>query len=64
MHASSDGEIISNDCNLCHEIIGQGNNKAILSQHNLSKSMEYIHPDPDEAVGEGWVGLKCTQCHK
>jgi hypothetical protein len=58
-HKSTDGKIISKDCNQCHNIIAQGT-PGQMSVSTLDKPLEFQHPvDVDEAWREGF----CTDCH-
>lgn len=59
-HESKDGESISNDCNLCHTILMQGNSTN-LEVTNLHGALEFKHPvDIDEA----WKEMTCAECHR
>lgn len=58
-HETSEGEVISRDCNLCHSINMQGpeNN---LQFANIESGLEFKHPvDIDEA----WKESMCVDCH-
>jgi len=58
-HSTSDGRVISMDCNLCHTIIAQGNPDSISSS-NLFRPLEFVHPnDPKQA----WKDELCAECH-
>ena len=56
---TADGEVISNDCNLCHVIAGQGSpdNFEVAS---INQSLEFKHPVDIE---ESWKESRCTDCH-
>ncbi len=58
-HKAESGEVISHDCNSCHEIIGQGEgpDKAINPPYAVS---EYSHPMD---MGPLEPGANCTDCH-
>jgi hypothetical protein len=57
-HQSSDGRIISNDCDDCHLILAQGPGE---SRETLDASgMEFVHP---EDIGEAWKEMLCSECH-
>lgn len=59
-HISSNGRIISRDCNLCHTIQSQGKPDSL----NVALSNEYldfIHPVD---IGEVWKEYSCTECHR
>ncbi|MBI5645441.1 MAG: NapC/NirT family cytochrome c [Ignavibacteriae bacterium] len=56
-HATESGEILTNDCNICHKIVAQGPQGAMRSDFN---GMPFIHPsDIDGAETK----VKCTECH-
>jgi nitrate/TMAO reductase-like tetraheme cytochrome c subunit len=59
-HKSSDGRVISKDCNLCHHIIAQGT-PGQMSISTMDKPLEFRHPtDVDVAA---WQEGSCTDCH-
>jgi hypothetical protein len=58
-HKSSEGKVISNDCNLCHTIYAQGN-PAALAMSPLDKPLEFTHP---VEIGDAWKTQPCTTCH-
>jgi hypothetical protein len=59
-HQSESGRVISRDCNLCHQILAQGN-PAHLKETGVSDSLEFIHPvDIDQA----WKEMHCSDCHQ
>ena len=59
-HATSDGKIISQDCNLCHSIVAQGTNDSMQVASGIDKSLEFYHQDdPDQ----NWKGALCSDCH-
>ncbi len=58
-HQSDSGQVIRNDCNLCHIIYGQGP----LDRMNfapLNSSLEFKHP---EDIGGAWKEMPCSDCH-
>lgn len=57
-HASEDGQIIRNDCNICHTIIAQGKGTAVSSIS--SGGLEFEHP---EDVGDAYESQRCDECH-
>ena len=58
-HATSQGEVISMDCNLCHSIIAQGTPDT-LQVGSIYDELEFVHPnDPDGMWKEGF----CYECH-
>jgi hypothetical protein len=58
-HASSNGKVISRDCNLCHLIVAQGTRDS-MEYSNTLKSLEFKHPvDIDDA----WKTELCSDCH-
>jgi hypothetical protein len=55
-HKSSDGRVISKDCNLCHQIAGQ-------KQENIPPGTvvrDFIHPVD---IGDELVKTNCSDCH-
>jgi hypothetical protein len=58
-HSTSQGRKISMDCNLCHNIIGQGLADT-LRVGSIYDQLEFIHPnDPRQA----WKDKFCMDCH-
>ncbi len=57
-HANEAGEVIRNDCNVCHTIIAQG--KGTDVQSISSGGMEFEHP---EDVGDAYETQRCDECH-
>jgi hypothetical protein len=56
-HKSSDGRVISNDCNVCHTILAQSfEGKETVSM----KGIDYIHPVD---IGGSWKNSECSACH-
>jgi hypothetical protein len=57
-HASSDGKVISNDCQTCHTILSQkgADGKVQVSTRGLS----FKHPID---IGDSWKTMKCVDCH-
>jgi hypothetical protein len=59
-HSTSEGEVISMDCNLCHTIIAQGAPDTIQTG-SIYSALEFVHPDdPDQNWKEGL----CSECHE
>lgn len=58
-HKSSQGRVISRDCNLCHEIHGQGIPGQMEYSANF-ESLEFHHP---EDIGDAWKTRICSDCH-
>jgi len=57
-HQSSDGKVITRDCNACHLIIEQGDGKTV-NETNLA-GLEFKHPVD---IGEAWKESSCHECH-
>ncbi len=57
-HQSSDGKVITRDCNACHAIIEQGDGKTV-QESNLA-GLEFNHPVD---IGEAWKESSCHECH-
>ena len=59
-HENENGDVISRDCNLCHDIVGEGTKENYLTT-NINQSLEFVHPvDIDEA----WKEFTCADCHR
>lgn len=58
-HKSSDGKVISKDCNLCHTFIGQGKSGEMVYS-TIDSTMEFLHP---EDIGDSWKETHCSECH-
>jgi hypothetical protein len=59
-HESSDGTVISKDCNLCHTIVLQG--KEGEEQFTaVNDALEFVHP---KELDDGWEEDLCTDCHR
>jgi hypothetical protein len=59
-HSDNQGNVISKDCNLCHEIIEQGTPGTTLQSAITGQTLAFEHPvDIDDAWQEGL----CTDCH-
>lgn len=56
---SQDGRTITKDCNLCHTIIGQGQ-QGMMEYSNIKESLEFQHPVD---IGEVWKEFNCSECH-
>jgi nitrate/TMAO reductase-like tetraheme cytochrome c subunit len=58
-HAAESGEIISKDCNLCHDILAQGTPDSLIYADAFNP-LEFEHPVD---VGDAWKTEFCTMCH-
>jgi nitrate/TMAO reductase-like tetraheme cytochrome c subunit len=56
-HKTTDGEVIRKDCNICHEVVGQGPGTNVPPFTGIQ---DYIHP---EDIGDLWRDSLCTDCH-
>jgi uncharacterized membrane protein len=56
---SDAGYSISNDCNMCHTIIAQGNPDN-LEVTSITESLEFKHPSD---IDEAWKEMVCVECH-
>jgi hypothetical protein len=55
-HRSKDGKVISKDCNLCHEVVGQ-------KQENIPSGTlvrDFVHPVD---IGDELLNTNCSECH-
>ena len=60
LHATSEGETISRDCNLCHVIVAQGNPDSL--QTAMSNGfLDFRHPVD---IGDAWKEMLCSECHR
>lgn len=59
-HKTSTGEVISNDCNLCHTIVEQGRSEN-TTYTSLKDSLPFVHP---VALVEKSQPAHCSECHR
>jgi nitrate/TMAO reductase-like tetraheme cytochrome c subunit len=59
-HKTEKGEVISNDCNLCHTIVAQGPANEMRTVP-MNESLEFTHPID---IGTDWKDNKCSECHR
>jgi len=59
-HRSSDGTVLSNDCDLCHSIVAQGKPGEISFAQDRT-GLKFVHPGDD--VGDAWEAMPCYECH-
>ncbi|HZK62235.1 MAG TPA: hypothetical protein VFC41_09155, partial [Anaerovoracaceae bacterium] len=57
---SENGRIITRDCNLCHTIVGQGE-QGRMEFTNIRETLEFRHPID---IGTVWKEANCSECHK
>lgn len=57
-HVSSDGKVISRDCNACHVIVAQGDKEQL--QTISLEGLEFQHPVD---IGDVWKEMSCSECH-
>lgn len=58
-HTTTDGRVISKDCNLCHTIIGQGTVSSFATS-DINSGLEFTHPVD---IGSDWKDYFCSDCH-
>jgi hypothetical protein len=58
-HVSSDGKVISKDCNTCHTLMYQGNSTEPTSLSPGGLAFQH----PEESVGDAWKSTSCKECH-
>ncbi len=58
-HQSASGQVISKDCNLCHEILMQGID-GMETASPFNQSLDFEHPVD---IGEDWKEMLCSDCH-
>ncbi|RXQ96479.1 cytochrome C [Ancylomarina salipaludis] len=58
-HVTAEGEKISRDCNLCHDIISQGKTGE-MEMSTLQTPLEFKHPIN---IDEQWKTQLCSECH-
>lgn len=56
-HVTEDGEVLSNDCNLCHTIVTQG--PAGETESNMA-GLPFRHP---ANIDQAWRDVPCSDCH-
>ena len=61
-HVSTDGKIISKDCNLCHLINSQGPPESLVKT-SIGEGLEFLHPGSD-VTKEDWEDSLCSDCHE
>ena len=57
-HVSDTGEMIRNDCQICHTILAQGPGTELETL--TAKGLEFQHP---EDIEEEWKTERCDMCH-
>jgi hypothetical protein len=55
-----DGSKISRDCNLCHNIVGQGK-EGMMEYANIRENLAFKHP---VNIGNAWKESNCSECHQ
>jgi hypothetical protein len=58
-HRSADGKIVSQDCNTCHVIVGQGRSGDVKFSMQ-PEGLEFEHPGD---LGDAVEGMLCNDCH-
>ena len=58
-HKSDDGDVVSNDCLLCHEFLDQAEGEAAFGPIQYAGG-PFRHP---RHLGDIWKGRNCTDCH-
>ncbi len=56
-HVSSQGDVITRDCNACHLIIEQG---LVSETESNTQGLNFKHPSD---IDEEWKTENCTECH-
>jgi hypothetical protein len=56
---SSEGKVISKDCNLCHTIVAQGK-IGDIKYTGINSTLEFSHPVD---IGDAWKESNCMDCH-
>ncbi len=59
MHESPEGKIVSNDCNLCHTFVKQGEGWDEIVDLEYEEQ-DFLHP---RGMGDAWEGMNCHECH-
>ena len=57
---AANGRKITRDCNLCHNIIGQGK-PGMIEYTNIRDNLEFKHPIN---IGTAWKEANCSECHQ
>ncbi|WP_159520336.1 NapC/NirT family cytochrome c [Sunxiuqinia indica] len=58
-HAAESGQVISKDCNLCHNILAQGTPDEMEYSESF-EPLEFKHPVD---IGDDWKTESCSVCH-
>lgn len=58
-HSTQSGEVISKDCNLCHNIVAQGAGDSIRYANTVNP-LKFQHPVD---IGDVWETELCSSCH-
>ncbi|MBE0676750.1 MAG: NapC/NirT family cytochrome c [Bacteroidales bacterium] len=58
-HKSSEGRVISRECNLCHNITAQGR-PGNMQTTDMFGFLEFNHPVD---IGDAWKEFNCVECH-
>ena len=59
-HVTDQGETISRDCNLCHDIVSQGKTGE-MKNGTLTQPLEFFHPVD---IDKEWKTQLCSECHE
>jgi hypothetical protein len=59
-HESSEGETISNDCQLCHDFLDQAEGQTAFQQAGYHQGQVFDHP---RNLGDIWTKNECVNCH-
>ncbi len=59
-HRTEEGEVISDDCNVCHVIVRQGSPGA-EEVAKATESLDFRHPVD---IDEEWKEVACAECHQ
>lgn len=59
-HSTTDGQVISKDCNLCHSIVAQGRPDTIQGG-SIFKPLDFVHPNDEY---DDWKMGLCSECHR
>ena len=59
-HKTTNGEVISRNCDLCHTIVAQGPT-GFIKATQINSSLEFLHPTD---IDDEWKVSFCTECHR
>ncbi len=56
---ADNGHVITKDCNLCHSIVGEGQ-QGMMQYTSIRENLDFQHPVD---IGTAWQEANCSECH-